>query len=146
MHAGLTGGAVAQIGLRGFVGANERESQRRDGFTVVGMRALRELGPAGAVELAVSSVLQHCDVIYLTVDIDGVDPSAAPGTGTQVPGGILGHEFLDLLRHLGTREEIVAMDLVEVAPPLDPTNQTTMLAAHGLFGFIEQRFMRTVRP
>jgi agmatinase len=88
------------------------------------------------------AVLAHCDVVYLTVDIDSVDPSCAPGCCTPVPGGMLAHEFLDLLRELGRYREIVAMDIVEVAPPLDPTEQTSILAAHGLFGFIEQRFLR----
>ena len=52
-----------------------------------------------------------------------------------------GDEFLTLLRSFGQYREIVALDLVEVAPTLDPTHQTTLLAAHGLFGFIEERFL-----
>jgi agmatinase len=142
-HAGLSGAAVAQLGLRGFIGEHDRRAQQEEGFTVIGMDELRGLGAQRTAERALDAVLGQCDALYLTVDIDGVDPSCAPGTGTQVPGGLLAHELLALLRHLGRCHEIVAMDLVEVAPPLDPTNQTTMLAAHGLFAFIEQRFLRT---
>ncbi|MEO8091432.1 MAG: agmatinase family protein [bacterium] len=142
-HAGLDPHAVAQIGLRGFVGENERPAQRAEGFQVVPMSELRREGPAAVAVRVMDAVLAHCDAVYLTVDIDSVDPSCAPGCCTPVPGGMLAHEFLELLRELGRYREIVAMDLVEVAPPLDPTEQTSILAAHGLFSFIEQRFLRT---
>ena len=142
-HAGLDPHAVAQIGLRGFAGENEGPAQREQGITVIGMSEARRLGPAAAAERAMRAVLAHCDIVYLTVDIDSVDPSCAPGCCTPVPGGFLGHEFLDLLRELGRYHEIAAIDLVEVAPPLDSTEQTSILAAHALFGFIEQRFLRS---
>ena len=70
-----------------------------------------------------------------------VDPSCAPGCSTPVPGGLLSDEFITLLRILGQYRQIVALDLVELAPPLDPTNITQILAAHALFGFIEERFL-----
>lgn len=141
-HAGLDPRAVAQIGLRGFVGENELPAQRSQGFVAVPLAEARELGPHACVERAMGAVLRHCDAVYLTVDIDSVDPSCAPGCCTPVPGGLLGSEFLGLLREFGRYREIVALDLVEVAPPLDPSGQTEILAAHALFGFIEQRFLR----
>jgi len=142
-HADLPGNAVAQIGLRGFIGEHERSAHAAEGFTVIGMSELRADGPTAAAQRAVDAVLANADLIYLTVDIDGIDPSCAPGTGTQVPGGILADEFLTLMRSLGRCHSIVATDLVEVSPPLDPAGQTTMLAAHALFSFIEQRFLRS---
>lgn len=141
----LPGNAVAQIGLRGFIGEHERSAHAAEGFTVIGMSELRADGPTAAAQRAVDAVLANADLIYLTVDIDGIDPSCAPGTGTQVPGGILADEFLTLMRSLGRCHSIVATDLVEVSPPLDPAGQTTMLAAHALFSFIEQRFLRSPR-
>lgn len=141
-HAGLDPHAVAQVGLRGFVGENERPAQREQGFVTVPLSQAREFGPRACAEHVMGSVLRHCDAVYLTIDIDSVDPSCAPGCCTPVPGGLHSSEFLDLLRELGRYREIVAIDLVEVAPPLDPTGQTEILAAHGLFGFIEQRFLR----
>jgi agmatinase len=142
-HAALDPRAVAQVGLRGFVGENEVLVQREQGITVVPMSEARELGPAASAERAMRAVLAHCEAVYLTVDIDAVDPSCAPGCCTPVPGGFLSHEFVDLLRELGRFHEILAFDLVEVAPPLDPSERTTILAAHALFGFIEQRFLRS---
>ena len=141
-HAGLDPRAVGQIGLRGFVGENELPAQREQGFVVVPLTEARELGARACAEMVMTSVLRHCDGVYLTIDIDSVDPSCAPGCCTPVPGGLLSSEFLELLRELGRYREIVAIDLVEVAPPIDPTGQTEILAAHGLFGFIEQRFLR----
>jgi agmatinase len=140
-HSGVDPRAVAQIGLRGFIGKTEREFQLEHGVTVIDMVELRRIGPEEAVRKAVDSVLPHCDRIYLTLDIDSVDPSAAPGCSTPVPGGILGDELIALVRSLGKNRQVIAMDLVEVAPPLDPAQQTTLLAAHALFGFLEERFL-----
>jgi agmatinase len=140
-HACLDPRAIAQIGLRGFIGQAERDFQMSNEVTVIDMEILREIGPQEAAHRAVSAILDFCDRIYLTLDIDSVDPSAAPGCSTPVPGGIRGDELIGLVRSLGQHREIVAMDLVEVAPPLDPTNQTTLLAAQTLFGFLEERFL-----
>lgn len=140
-HAGLDPRALVQIGLRGFLGTVERQYQIDHGVTVVGVPELRAKGARAVADAAVETALRHCDAIYLTCDIDSVDPSSAPGCSTPVPGGLRGEEFADLLRAFGRHDEIIAIDLVEVAPPLDPTHQTTLLAAHGLFGFIEERFL-----
>jgi agmatinase len=67
--------------------------------------------------------------VWITFDVDAVDPAFAPGTGTPVPGGITSREALALLRALaGVR--LVGMDVVEVCPPLDHADLTSHLAAH----------------
>ncbi len=72
------------------------------------------------------------DPVYLTFDVDAVDPAFAPGTGTPVPGGLTAREALELVRSLaGVR--LVGMDVVEVAPALDHADLTSHLAAHLLF-------------
>ena len=140
-HAGVSSGILSQIGLRGFIGRSEREFQLANDIKVISLVEFRKIGPIEAARHAMESVLRNCDIVYLTIDIDSVDPSCAPGCSTPVPGGLLADEFVSLLRALGEYREIVALDIVEVAPPLDPTHQTTLLAAHGLFGFIEERFL-----
>ncbi len=70
--------------------------------------------------------------VYVTFDVDGVDPAFAPGTGTAVPGGISSREALALLRGLAG-VHLVGMDVVEVCPPLDHADITSHLAAHLLF-------------
>ncbi len=69
---------------------------------------------------------------YISVDVDGVDPAFAPGTGTPVPGGLSSRELLTFLDGLAGIE-LVGMDVVEVCPPQDHADLTSMLAAHTLF-------------
>ena len=140
-HSGLDPRGIAEIGLRGFIGSIVRDFEIENGVTVITMAELRTIGLAEAVRQAMTAVLQHCDVVYLTLDIDSVDPSCAPGCSTPVPGGLLSDEFIAIVRSLGQYRQIVALDLVELAPPLDPANITSLLAAHALFGFIEERFL-----
>lgn len=66
--------------------------------------------------------------VYLTIDIDVVDPAFAPGTGAPEPGGITSQELLDAISILSGKN-IVGADLVEVAPAYDATGQTGLLAA-----------------
>jgi agmatinase len=142
-HGKLGDEALAMVGLHGFTEAALIDRHRDAATTVIELDEVREMGMAAAAEKAISSVLRHCDCVYLTVDIDAGDPSIAPGCSAPHPGGFLSHEFLRIVREFGRYEEVVALDLVEVAPTLDPTDTTPILAAHLLFGFIEQRFLRT---
>ena len=76
---------------------------------------------------------------YLTIDIDGFDPSIAPGTGTPSHGGFLYYEILEFLQGLASRGQVVGIDLVEVAPDYDRDGTTAFLAAQvlmNLLGFI----------
>lgn len=67
--------------------------------------------------------------VYVTFDIDCLDPSAAPGTGTPVPGGLSSAQALKIVRNLGGLN-IVGMDVVEVAPSYDQSEITAIAAAH----------------
>ena len=67
--------------------------------------------------------------VYLTFDIDCLDPAFAPGTGTPVPGGLNSHTALGIIRKLGNLN-IVGMDVVEVAPAYDNAEITAIAAAH----------------
>jgi len=89
------------------------------------------MGVAKAVEL----VPEGIDT-YVTIDIDGFDPSIAPGTGTPSHGGFLYYEVLELLQGVARRNKIVGIDLVEVAPAYDPSGITGFLAAQILLNFL----------
>ena len=67
--------------------------------------------------------------VYLSFDIDGLDPAFAPGTGTPVPGGLASWQALELVRGLAGLN-LVGMDLVEVSPPFDHAEITALAAAH----------------
>jgi len=70
--------------------------------------------------------------VYVSFDIDGLDPSVAPGTGTPEPGGLTGSQGLEIIRGCSGLN-LVGYDLVEVSPPYDTTGNTALLAANLVF-------------
>ena len=122
---------VVQIGLRGTgYAAEDFDWPRQQGFRVVQAEECwyRSLAPLMA---EVREQLGRGPV-YLTFDIDGLDPSVAPGTGTPEPAGLTGSQGIEIIR--GCRGlDIVGCDLVEVAPPYDTSGNTALLGAGLLF-------------
>ena len=82
---------------------------------------------------------------YITIDIDGFDPSIAPGTGTPSHGGFQYYEVMEILQGVARRHEVVGIDLVEVAPAYDPAGVTSILAAQVLMNLIGYVF-HTANP
>jgi len=78
---------------------------------------------------------------YLSIDIDGLDPAFAPGTGTPVVDGLLPNDIISILRNT-VDIDFVGMDLVEVAPPYDPTGITALLGASLILEYICARAAR----
>jgi agmatinase len=77
-----------------------------------------------AFEIAVDD----CDAVFLSVDVDVVDPGMAPGTGTPEPGGLTGRQLLDAVRRIAMELPLAGIDVVEVAPPYDHAEVTGFLA------------------
>jgi agmatinase len=102
------------------------------GVRFVPARELARSGMESAVELA-RRQLDGLPAVYLTLDIDVADPACAPGTGAPVAGGLSSRQLLDLTRGLLEALPVRAMDIVEVAPPLDPTDATLFLALQVVF-------------
>jgi agmatinase len=124
-------GQLHQIGIRGPWGsAGEADPGRARGARVYG---IDEVATRGVAEIAAAVREAAGDrPVYVSFDVDAVDPAFAPGTGTPVPGGLTSREALLLLRELrGVR--LVGMDVVEVCPALDHADVTSHLAAHVLF-------------
>jgi agmatinase len=83
------------------------------------------------LERAVNEALSgSADLLYLSVDVDAVDPAYAPGTGSPEPGGLARADVLRAVRRLSAEVGMVAMDVVEVSPPYDSGNNITALFAH----------------
>jgi agmatinase len=125
----VQGKNFVQVGLRGYW--PERETfdwMREQGFRWHTMAEIEERGAEAVIADAVDEALDGPDCIYLSVDIDVVDPGMAPGTGTPEPGGILARELLRAVRHIVGRVDLVGMDVVEVSPPYDQSEITAMLA------------------
>jgi agmatinase len=105
------------------------------GATVVTTSTLREEGLANAARRAIEVAGRGCDSIYLSLDIGIVDSGYAPGRGDVVVGGLVPEELLELMRALRD-PKVGALDLVEVAPPIDPAGRTTRLAAEAAIELI----------
>jgi agmatinase len=119
------------VGVRGsWKDARDTEPGAAHGAQVHGIDDVAARG-ASAVAAEIRRALGHHPV-YLSFDVDAVDPAFAPGTGTPVPGGLTSREALQLVRGLAGAS-LVGMDLVEVCPPLDHADLTSHLAAHLLF-------------
>jgi len=124
---------LTQIGIRN-VSSTAREGYedaRHRGSTILSVRQARRLGSEGVL-----ARIPQAARYYVTIDIDGFDPSIAPGTGTPSHGGFLYYEVMEILQGLAKRGEIVGIDLVEVAPAYDPSGITGFLAAQVLLNFI----------
>jgi agmatinase len=91
------------------------------------MTDITEMGPAKAAEVALELAWKGCKAVFLSFDIDSIDPGFAPGTGSPEPGGLLPREALEIVR-LIAREGLCAMEVVEVAPPYDVNDNTAQLA------------------
>jgi agmatinase len=148
----VLGRNFVQVGLRGYwpgpevvAWMEEQEMQthfmaevQRHGFDTVLERAVDE---------ALSGTARH---LYISVDVDAVDPAHAPGTGSPEPGGLTSAQVLRAVRRLAAEVGMVAMDVVEVSPPYDVGNNITSLFAHrcvleGLTGTAMRRIGLTGR-
>jgi agmatinase len=131
---------VAQVGIRGYESPGFFDFAAETGLSLYTQADVRERGIATVVDEAVDTVAADADAVYLTFDIDAVDPSVAPGTGTPEPGGLSADEALTVMETAGSRDEVAAVDLMEVAPAYDPTEGTQRLAAYLLVTFLERQF------
>ncbi len=124
---------LTQLGIRN-VSSTAREgydAARSMGSDILSVRQIRKLGTE-----AVLSRIPEGARYYVTIDIDGFDPSIAPGTGTPSHGGFGYYEVLELLDGIARRGTVVGVDLVEVAREYDPAGVTSILAAQVLLNFI----------
>lgn len=117
----------AQIGLRGYwPGEPEFTWQREHQITSLFAHDVRDLGIREVVARALAAVGEG--PVYLTVDIDVLDPAFVPGTGTPEPGGLTTSELLWAAREVAARVELVGADLVEVIPTAIGTADSSALA------------------
>ena len=92
------------------------------------MREIEERGAEAVIDDAIAEALDGPDAVYISVDIDVIDPGIAPGTGTPEPGGMLPRELLRAVRRIAGAVEVAGMDIVEVSPPYDHAEVTAMAA------------------
>jgi len=133
---------LSQLGIRN-VSSTAKEGYDEAismGSEILSVRQVRKLG--------VEAVLNRIPAgrrYYVTIDIDGFDPSIAPGTGTPSHGGFIYYEVLEILSGLARQGNIVGVDLTEVAPDYDHSGITAILAAQLLMNLIG-RIMNQRKP
>lgn len=125
---------ITSIGIR-TARRQPYEDSQRDGSLIVTTGQFRARGPQ-----AVADQIPRGENLYITLDIDVMDPSQAPGTGTPEIGGLFYHEMRDCLEALVAGHNLVAFDLVEVAPPYDSSELTSQLGAALIIDILATRF------
>ena len=124
----VDGSRYAQVGLRGYwPGEEEFAWQAEHGITSLFMHDVRDLGIRAVVDRAVEAV--GPGPVYLTVDVDVLDPAFAPGTGTPEPGGMTPAELLLAVRTVAAALDLVGADVVEVIPTGVGSADVTALVA-----------------
>ncbi len=118
---------LVQIGIGGWTGSKPGMRVARErGATVITIEDIERYGIERIMEFALSVAWRGARAVWLSFDIDSVDPAFAPGTGTPEPGGLLPREALKMVR-LAAREGLAGMELVEVSPPYDVADITALL-------------------
>lgn len=125
----VPGDRFVQVGLRGYWPPQETfEWMRSQGMRWHTMHEIWERGFQTVMADAVAEALAAADKLYVSVDVDSMDPAYAPGTGTPEPGGIASADLLRMVRRLCREHDVVGVDVVEVAPPYDVSDLTVNVA------------------
>ncbi len=125
----VKGSNFVQVGLRGYwPPVDVFEWMQAHGLRYHLMREIEDRGSEAVVADAIAEALDGPDSVYLSIDIDVIDPGLAPGTGTPEPGGMLTREVLRAIRQIVAAVDLCGMDIVEVSPPYDHAETTAMAA------------------
>jgi len=125
----VRGDRFLQLGLRGYWPGDETLKWMRDqGMRSYEMTEIHHRGLTEVLDESFATLTDECEGVFLSVDIDVVDPGMAPGTGTPEPGGMTSRELLEAVRRICFELPIVGMDIVEVAPAYDSAEITAILA------------------
>jgi guanidinobutyrase len=127
VDAGFDPEKIVLVGISGWMNPRtELAYCREQGITVIWLEEIWERGTAWAVATAGEIARAGTDGVYLTFDVDSMDAAHAPGTCCPTPGGLTSREALQLVRGIATGG-LLGVDVVEVAPSLDPTPATALI-------------------
>jgi agmatinase len=147
----VKGSNFVQVGLRGYWPPVDVFAWMQEhGLRWHLMREIEDRGSEAVIADAIAEALDGPDSVYLSIDIDVIDPGLAPGTGTPEPGGMLTREVLRAIRQIVAAVDLCGMDIVEVSPPYDHAETTAMVANRAALEAIsalavKKRAGRTVR-
>ncbi len=140
----VPGDRFVQVGLRGYwPPADVFAWMKEQGMVWHTMQEIWERGFKEVMADAIAEALSKADKLYISLDVDSLDPAFAPGTGTPEPGGMAPVDLLRMVRQLAIDHEVVGMDVVEVAPAYDVSDLTVNVAQRmvkeALAGMAERR-------
>ena len=125
----VPGRNFVQVGLRGYWPPPDVfDWMREQGMRWHTIHDIERRGFDEVLDDAIAQALDGPERIYLSVDVDVLDPAFAPGTGTPEPGGLTSRELLRAVREVALRTDIAALDVVEVSPPYDQSEITADVA------------------
>jgi agmatinase len=125
----VRGDRFFQIGLRGYwPGPETLAWMAEQGMRSYEMSEVTARGLDTCLTEVFAAALDDCDAVFLSVDVDVVDPGMAPGTGTPEPGGLTARQLLDAVRRTCLELPVAGVDVVEVSPPYDTAEVTALLA------------------
>lgn len=136
----VRGSDVALVGLRDLE-QSERAHIRKWGLAAFTMRALDERGVRAVMEDAIAVATRSTAGLWVSFDMDVIDPDEAPGVGTPVPGGITYREAHLAMEMLADTGKLVGIDVVEVNPVLDEKNRTAEIACELILSALGKRIL-----
>ena len=123
---------LVQIGIGGWTGSKDGLKVARERqATVMTMSDVDRYGADRVIEYALEIAWKNAKAVWISFDVDSVDPAFAPGTGTPMPGGLLPREALRMIYEI-SKQGVVGMEVVEVAPPYDVSDITALLGVHAI--------------
>jgi agmatinase len=125
------GDRFLQIGLRGYwPGPTTLAWMAEQGMRSYEMTEVVARGLDACLDEAFAIAVDECDGVFLSIDVDVVDPGMAPGTGTPEPGGLTSRQLLDAVRRCAIELPVVGLDVVELSPPYDGPGEVTAFLAN----------------
>ena len=133
----IKGRNFTQIGIAEFCNNPEHHDYALEqGVTVITNTAVRRNGLAGYVTEAIDRACDGTDAVYVSLDIDVIDQSQAPGTASPNPNGLDARDLAIALYELGRNVKVAGLDIVEISPPFDVNSTTALTAASLLLHFL----------
>lgn len=132
---------MAWYGLNSSSEPNQFNLMKDRGFKAFTAWHIHRVGADESMRQAIDYVTDGVDILYVSIDIDVVNNAHAPATGSAVFEGLSGNEFMESMRKLNSVENIVGVDMCEVAPEIDGTSRTELLAAGALIALLAPRLL-----
>jgi agmatinase len=132
---------IAMLGLRNWSKYEYEFISKSNKIKVIPMKNIADKNIKSIAE-EIENYLEGCDAIYVTLDMDAIDPAFAPGTGCLEPAGLTSRQIIEFLQRISQNEKTIGMDIVEINPNKDINDMTSILGAKIIFEFANSLVIR----